>query len=87
MQFIAYFFVGSTGLPADLDINIIIHFPFRMFVPSCIEMPVLKRLLIEGHEFTHIRSKFSSDERSCQNYEIVLSFNFLLAGNKVIFQL
>ena len=50
-------------------------------------MPVLKRLLIEGHEFTHIRSKFSSDERSCQNYEIDLSFNSLPAGNKVIFQL
>ena len=26
-----------------------------------------------GHEVTHMRSKFSSDERSCQNYEIDLS--------------
>ena len=49
-------------------------------------MPVFKRLLIEGHEVTHIRSKFSSDERSCQNYEIDFSFNSL-PGNKVIFHL
>lgn len=47
MQFLTHFFVGSTGLPADLDINIIIHFPFRMFVSGWIEMPVLKQLLME----------------------------------------